>query len=270
MSMRRNLLTTAAAAALVSAMAPAAMAFDSIDWNWTNTVNQATNISVSVSVAPQNPNVGQVEAGQAFIGNGSSSATSNNNNAAGAADVTIDNAALTALNNQSLNASDVLLVHGGQFALGAFDDGLTNPNWVGFQDALGALAAGMALPGPLFAGENSYTVLALATLAAAGNGYIVPASITSTANMGADNGNDLSNSATAMANSASWNVTGGGATGSVLIGDLTQLGFANVSSTATASLNVLNGTNPTLSNTATSVGNNLNVRVNVPAPTVDD
>jgi hypothetical protein len=266
MSMRRNLLTTAAAAALVGATTSGALAFDQVDWNWTNTVAQTTNITVTVAVAPANPDVGQVEAGQAFIGNGASTATSNANNVAASPNVTIDNAALTALNNQSLSADDVLLVHSGQFALGAFDDGIATPNWQGFQDALAARAIGAALPGPLFAGENSYTILALATLAAAGNGYVVPATITSNATMTSDTGRFLSNSATAMANSASWNVTGGGATGSVLEGDLTQLGFAGVTATAGIASNVLNGTSPTLSNAATAVGNNLNVRVNVPTP----
>jgi hypothetical protein len=266
MSKRHLLLTTAAAAALVGAMTTASMAFDRVDWDWTNTVNQTTNISVSVSVSQTNPDVGQVEAGQAFLGNAASTANASNVNPGGVDNVTVDNEALSVLNNQSLNSDDTLLVHSGQFALGAFDDQIAAPNWQGFQDALGALALGIgSSSAPLFDGENSYTVLALATLAAAGNGYVVPATITANASLSSTTGDDLTNAATGMANSASWNVTGNGDDGvnGLVVGDLTQLGFANITTNAT--VNTIGfSSDPVLNNTATSVGNNLNVRVNSP------
>lgn len=267
MSKRHLLLTTAAAAALVGAMTASAMAFDSVDWNWTNAVNQTTNIGINIGVTQTNPDLGQVEAGQAFLGNAASTANSSNINNNAVANVTIDNDAASILNNQSLNADDTLLVHSGQFALGSFDDGITDPNWDGFQDALTALGIGLAIQSPLFAGQNSYTVLALATLAAAGNGYVVPANITSNASLSTSVGNDVSNTATGVANNAIWNVTGNtdDNNAGLIVGDLTQLGFANITTNATANTVLFTNTTPVFNNNASSIGNSLNVRVNSPA-----
>jgi len=282
MSKRTTLLTTAAAAALVGAMTSGAWAFDVVDWNWKNTVTQATNIGVNISISQANGDVGQYEGGQIFVGSAATNAVENGNNPNNIDNYTVNNAALSAGNLQSAHADDGLLIHTGQYTLGGFN-GASSPNPSGFATAIGVLAAAVNASStqPLIPeNENDYVVFALAALAAAGNGYITPASIGATATASATYSDDLTNSATAMGNSASWNITGvgvgdpseGGNDGpiadnipGVLIGDITQLAFANVSGSASASGIYPNSGPATLDNLATAVGNNLSVRVNSPA-----
>lgn len=275
MSKRNTLLTTAAAAALVGAMTSGAMAFDSVEWNWTSTVSTDFAISIGVTIAPLNSvelaelgaGVAEVQVEQVSVVTPAAFGTVTN-----VVGADVKNNALAAGNSQTTEVSDLLSIHSGQFAVG---------NYTGTFDVAGLAAA-------VGAAENSYPYLALATANGIGANIIDPATIAATATFGlAGAGNhviateEASNSAAAMGNNASWTVGGKrilddtdaviNEVGGILVGDLTQFAYANTTATAVMT-NVWGNLadvaipTPTISNTATSVGNNLNIKVGIEPP----
>ncbi|WP_281978054.1 hypothetical protein [Pseudorhizobium flavum] len=189
----------------------------------------------------------------------------------------VENAATAVANNQSIEADVPLYLHDAQFAAGGFGD-----SDVSAGGALAALLAGAYIVDNDEDLEdiNEHTTMAALLTVAAGAGLVQPASVTATANVSDILNAYVDNAATAVTNNASFTVESENIENHVMIADLTQWGYANVSSTASVSDVNINGyTNfgaaglggglnedivPIVANAATAVGNNLSITVGMP------
>ena len=275
MTIRKQLLATAAAAALVGAMTSGAMAFDSVDWNWTADVNIDVNLALGGVGEEGDPleldGLVKLEKVQVHVGDLTATANGTDvNNETPVANVTIENIATAVANNQNIETDTPLALHDLQIAYGALNPVPLNdgPNWIGFWQGVAGLADVFDGEDNAFDGINSHSLLFAVTMLMAGNNFIEPAAISASADLEAATGLNTSNAATAVTNNASWTVNPAGEAGgdSILVGDLIQLGFANVTADATIDGISVLGSGGSVSNKATAVGNNLNVSVNVPSP----
>jgi hypothetical protein len=194
----------------------------------------------------------------------------------------VENAATAVANNQSISADVPIYLHDAQFAAGAFNptcgDGESNG---GCPDALGFLigAYGVTVLDNQLDGINEHTSMAGLLTVAAATGFIEPASITASASVSDILNAYVDNSATAVTNNASFSILSENPDNHVVVADLTQWGYANVSAGASVSGVTIDGytgfgdaelggggdITPIVSNTATAVGNNLSIKVGVPA-----
>lgn len=195
----------------------------------------------------------------------------------------VENSATAVANNQSIEADVPIYLHDAQFAAGGFNptcgdtEGSECPDAVGF--LLGALGL-FEVDGQLD-GINEHTSIAGLMTIAAATGFVQPAEITATANVSDIINAYVENSATAVTNNASYTIESADPNNHIMIADLTQWGYANVSATATVDQVALNGYAgfgaaglggglnedivPIVSNSATAVGNNLSIKVGVPS-----
>lgn len=189
----------------------------------------------------------------------------------------VENAATAVANNQSIEADVPLYLHDAQFAAGEFAGGSVSGG-----EALAALLAGAYIVDndEDLEGINEHTTMAALLTVAAGAGLVQPASVTANASVSDILNAYVDNAATAVTNNASFTVESGNIENHVMIADLTQWGYANVSSTASVSDVNINGyTNfgaaglggglnedivPVVANAATAVGNNLSITVGMP------
>ncbi len=193
----------------------------------------------------------------------------------------IENAATAVANNQSITSDVPIYLHDAQFAAGGINDFSDAGTGEIIQGVVGLLAAGLAFDA--YADGNIHTALALGMTAAAAGGIIEPATVNASASVSGILNAYVENSATAVTNNASFTIESDNPVNHVVVADLTQWGYADVTAAAGVTNVVLNGyTNfggagmggglnpnivPIVSNTATAVGNNLNIKVG--APSVD-
>ena len=179
-------------------------------------------------------------------------------------------------NNQSIDADVPIYLHDAQFAAGEFNPICEDSGGACTAIATIIGAAGLfEVDGQLEDLNEHTTIAGLMTIAAA-TGLVNPASINATASVANVLNAYVENSATAVTNNASFTIESDKPDNHVLVADLTQWGYANV--TASASVNGVSLANytgfgdaglgggldditPVVSNTATAVGNNLSISV---------
>lgn len=194
----------------------------------------------------------------------------------------VANSATAVANNQSIESDVPLYLHDAQFAAGGFNptcgDGESN---AGCPDALGFLVGAYGvteLDGEL-ADINEHTSIAGLMTVAAATGFIEPANIRADANVSDILNAYVENSATAVTNNASFTVSTDNQENHLVVADLTQWGYANVSANASVNSVTIDGytgfgaaglggggddITPIVSSSATAVGNNLSIKVGVP------
>lgn len=170
-----------------------------------------------------------------------------------------DNIATALGNNLSIESQQMVEAHTGQFSFG--DGGNGGPSLPGGETSS-------------FNGEGGNTFLTMAELLTlgAGLGLIEPANIEATATVRNLRNGQVENAATAIANNLSLSLDAVTPGDAVVVGDLTQFAFADVSATADmANVRIRNYNNlggiegALFSNTATSIGNNLSISVKGPS-----
>lgn len=186
----------------------------------------------------------------------------------------VENIATAVGNNQAIESDVPLYLHDLQIAAGAIND-QGDPDPLGFLVGAGLIAQ----VDNQYDGLNEFTDAALLTILGAATGYVEPAAITASASVSNILNAYVENAATAVGNNASYKVESNVGANHVVIADLTQLAIANVSASATATAIDLNGytgfndacfgggcgdVTPIVSNVATAVGNNLNIKVGSP------
>jgi hypothetical protein len=188
----------------------------------------------------------------------------------------VHNSATSVANNQVITTTTALQLHDLQIAAGSINslDGREpgDPNALAF--VLGALGL-FQIDNQLDGINEQYDMAALVILGAA-TGFVNPANISSTATVSGILNASVANSATSVGNNAAYTINASIPGNAYMIADLTQLTIANVSSTATVSGVTVNNytgfgsagfgnlsdpSTPLVSNSATSVGNNLVINV---------
>jgi hypothetical protein len=195
----------------------------------------------------------------------------------------IANSATAVSNNQSIEADVPLYLHDAQFAAGGFNptcggggEANTSSNY-GCPDAFGFLIGAYLLTevDDELEDLNEHTSIAGLMTIAAATGFINAAEITATANVSDVLNAYVENSATAVTNNASFTVESDVTDNHVVVADLTQWGYANVTASASVTDVELNGytgfggadlggggdITPVVSSSATAVGNNLSIKV---------
>ncbi|HEV7434459.1 MAG TPA: hypothetical protein VGO22_06270, partial [Pseudorhizobium sp.] len=126
---------------------------------------------------------------------------------------------------------------------------------------------------------NEHTTMAALLTVAAGAGLVQPAEVSASASVSNILNAYVDNAATAVTNNASFTIESANMENHVMVADLTQWGYANVSATAgVGNVNIDGYTNfgaanlggggleditPVVRNAATAVGNNLSISVGV-------
>lgn len=174
----------------------------------------------------------------------------------------MENFATSIANNASVNTDTMVEAHSGQFVYG---------------DGAGESSGGVGAVGAIYGhleheGVNTHQSTTTALNAAVLLGLIEPANIEATAVARNISNAQVENGATAIANNMNFNIDAQARGDAVLIGDLTQFAYADVSSTARMrNVSVSNYSNlgrldgALFSNVATSIGNNLSITVKGPA-----
>jgi hypothetical protein len=151
-----------------------------------------------------------------------------------------------------------VLLHDGQFVFGGFGYGYHND---------------IDLPhyGPL--SDNTNLALLGGLLQAGADGVIKPAEITATSKVWDIKNATVDSSATAVGNNINVAVATSTADNQVVIGDITQFAYADLSAKSSVhDVTLQNYTNlgvlgrPIVNSVATAVGNNVNIKVGAPAP----
>jgi len=175
---------------------------------------------------------------------------------------TVDSAATAVGNNQSINSDVATLLHDGQYL---FDSNERDVNF----DAIDAIGAGAAIAlGGAFI-DNSHTAFAVGATALAITGTIDKAQVNAISDVSDILNARVDSSATAVGNNLSVNVNADGTPNgdSVLIADMTQFAYADLSAVSKVSgVEVNNYTHlakvgPLVGSTATAVGNNVAINV---------
>lgn len=177
----------------------------------------------------------------------------------------IENTATALGNNASIESNRMVEVHTGQFQFG---------------DGSGEQTGGVLAVGGLYGhleheGVNTMQSAATALTAAAILGVIEPSSVSADAEMFNVKQAQLKNSATALGNNFSIDLAAATDGDAVLVGDMTQFAYGDVNSNAylhdvsVRNYNNLGAIDGALfSNVATSIGNNLSIKVSGPDVTV--
>jgi hypothetical protein len=195
----------------------------------------------------------------------------------------IENAATAVANNQSITADTAIYLSDAQYNFGGF------PDWgedMSTEEILAAIAGTLAADAAFdeFKDNNLHTAAAFALTLAAAGGVIEPAEVKATARVSDILNAYVDNSATAVANNASFEILdGSGSNNKVVVADLTQFNYGDVTARASVRDVELNGydgfgdaflggggddVTPIVTNVATAVGNNMSIKVGVPDPDV--
>jgi len=162
-------------------------------------------------------------------------------------------------NNQNIESEVAALLHDGQFLFGGFgysykQDDIDLPHY-----------------GPL--SDNTNLALLGGLLDAGTNGVIKPADVTATSRVWDIKNASVDSSATAVGNNINVEVSTATADNQVVIGDITQFAYADLSATSSVHDVTLQNygnlgslTRPIVNSVATAVGNNVNIKVGAPAP----
>jgi hypothetical protein len=182
------------------------------------------------------------------------------------------NTATSVANNQQIVSSSALMLHDAQIAAGGINPiGGNCDNECGAPDPLAFLIAAYLLTevDDELDGLNEHTDIAALTILGAATGFIEPADIDADAWAFWIDNATVDNSATAVGNNASYEIDTTEAGNATMIADLTQLLIGNVNAVALAGGIEINNYDltdidaPIVSNVATAVGNNLNIKVGV-------
>ncbi len=147
----------------------------------------------------------------------------------------VENSATAVSNNQSITADVPIYLHDAQFAAGNFNTTCGGDGESGScPDALGFLigAYGVAQVDGELQDLNEHTSIAGLLTVAAATGFIEPAAITASATVSDILNAYVENSATAVTNNASFTISSDNPANHVVVADLTQWGYANVSADA--------------------------------------
>jgi hypothetical protein len=284
------------------------MAFDNVNWSWKKDVNEKVDIDVYIDVDVESTGLVEVEKLQIFLGNVSAESSvykvDNIQPDVGghwqqvycycyggyfvhdSFDATIElpevlSTATAVGNNQSITSDVPVFLHDGQFVANTrYNDG----KW-DYDSLAGAVDARMGGGG--YGGDdcndcgNLHTDLAALFTLGAAIGFLTPADISASSDVGYIRNASVDSSATAVANNLSVNlesnVDGGDSchdgcydrlSNHVVIADITQFAYANVSAVSNVhgisvdnyrNLGKLEG--PLVSSVATAVGNNVSINV---------
>jgi hypothetical protein len=175
-------------------------------------------------------------------------------------------------NNQQIVSSSALMLHDAQIAAGGINPiGGNCDNECGAPDPLAFLIAAYLLTevDDELEGLNEHTDIAALTILGAATGFIEPADIDADAWAFFIKNATVDNSATAVGNNASYEIDTSEAGNATMIADLTQLLIGDVNAVALAggievsNYDLTDIDVPLVSNVATAVGNNLNIKVGV-------
>ncbi|MGN6514241.1 MAG: hypothetical protein ACTHLR_00190 [Rhizomicrobium sp.] len=165
----------------------------------------------------------------------------------------VASAATAVGNNQSITSDVGTQIHDTQVLFGGFNDE----------------ANGGILPDT----GNTGLSAALAVAVNGAYGVITPADITANSSVSNILNASVDSNATAVGNNANIEVDAATPSDAMLIGDFSQVAYANVSATSNVSnVNINNYPNlgsldhPIVNSAATAVGNNMNIKVTAPAP----
>jgi hypothetical protein len=208
----------------------------------------------------------------------------------------VENAATAVSNNQDITSTVPTYLHDAQIAAGAINDLEGNCSECNAGDPLAFLIGAWLLTevDDEFEGINVHTDIAALTILGAATGFIEPAEITATATVYDVNNATVENAATAVTNNMSVELAALTPNDAMMVADITQVGIANVSASATLRGNPCDGEcggdpaveingyvdfagaglgplgnaegvqTPIVSNVATAVGNNLSINVSGP------
>ena len=167
----------------------------------------------------------------------------------------VASAATAVGNNQSITSDVGTQVHDAQILFGGFSNSSDG-------------APSMPDPG------NTGLSAALAVALGGAYGIITPSNITANSDVSNILNASVDSNATAVGNNANIEVDAVTPADAMLIGDFTQVAYANVNATSNVDcVNLNDYTNlgslghPIVNSVATAVGNNLNIKVTAPAPT---
>jgi hypothetical protein len=299
---KKMLLTATAAAALLGMTAPGALAFDRVNWEWDKHVREWVTIKFEIENKHLKPDgFVEVEKLQAHFGDVTAYATMKDidnitsdkkreydtktttnhpppprdDHKISAKDLPkVENAAIAIANNQSIESDVPLFLHDGQFAAGDLGSRFCTKYPEECADLLGGIDA-----------NNFHTEVAGVLTLAAIAGIIGKAEIKAEAKVESITNAFVDNSATAIANNASYTLEsddGRYDDNHIMIADLTQWSYADVTAKAetkdvdikgyddfseacfTNTCDGEDGTTPIVQNVATAIGNNLNIKVGVP------
>lgn len=302
----KRLITALVAAAAVSALSgTSAFAFDSVNWTWEKDVSEHVNIWVDIDVCNKPTGLVEVEKLQIFLGNVSADSKvafvdNQMYNPGGhwdfswcwraewipnSFDARIDlpaviSTAVAVGNNQSITSDVPVYLHDGQFVANTrgYDDGC---EWCN----MGGITGDNVSPDTQVGGGNTYTELAALFTIGAVIGVLSPSEIHASSEVFAIHNATVDSSATAVANNISVNLASNDPNNHVLIADITQFSYANVSAVSdVCDVTVENFRNlspdannkdltlsttlgrPLVSSVATAVGNNVSINVGPVAP----
>jgi hypothetical protein len=180
------------------------------------------------------------------------------------------NAATSVANNQKITSTSALMLHDAQIAAGDInpiggncDTQCSEPDPIAFLIAAWLLTE----VDDELEGLNEHTDIAALTILGAATGFVEPAFIDADAWAFGITNATVDNSATAVGNNASYEISTGTPGNATMVADLTQLLIGDVNAVALAGgISVsnydLSGLDrPLVNNIATAVGNNLNIKV---------
>ena len=290
----------------VGAMASPAMAFDNVNWSWKKDVNEKVDIDVYIDVDVESTGLVEVEKLQIFLGNVNAESTvygvANIQPDVGghwqqvycycyggyfvhdSFDATLElpevvSTATAVGNNQSITSDVPVFLHDGQFVA---NTRYNDDRW-DYESLAGAVDARM---GGGYGDNcndcgNLHTDLAALFTLGAAIGFLTPADISATSNVGYILNASVDSAATAVANNLSVrlesNVDGGTncntgcydrLSNHLVIADITQFAYANVSAVSEVHGVIVNNYNSLgeidralVSSVATAVGNNVSINV---------
>ena len=307
----KRLITALLSAVAVSAFAgTSAMAFDNVHWSWYKNIREHVDIDVDIDINVYPTGLVEVEKLQIFLGNVYAQSTvhdidNEQFNPGGHWDFTwcwrpvwipnsfdaridlpsVVSTAVAVGNNQNIVSDVPVFLHDGQFVANTRNgdqcewckiDGLvgaTGPAYTTTTDGYGG------------GGGNLYTTLAELFTLGAVVGILTPADIHAYSTVYDIDNATVDSSATAVANNINVTLLSSNPNNHVLIADITQFAYANVSAVSNVcDVELTNYRNlspdptnkdpllsttlgrPIVSSTATAVGNNVSITVGVPTP----
>jgi len=311
----KRLITALLGAVAMSALAGgSAMAFDGVRWTWDKTVKEHVNIDVDIDIDNDPTGIVEVEKLQIFLGNATATSTVHDihnyqYDPGTKIDYTycwwtfrIDNAfdarvdlpsvvsvATAVGNNQSITSDVPVFLHDGQFVADTRSD-YQECEWCNLSGITGdSVTANTSIPGGGYGfyrpDTNLYTELAeLFTLGAVFGG-LAPSDIHAYSTVYDIKNASVDSSATAVANNINVSLLSTNQENHVLIADITQFAYANVTAVSNVcdvslhdyknlspdannddlALSTTLG-RPIVSSVATAVGNNVSITVGVPTP----
>jgi hypothetical protein len=309
-------MTALASAVVVSAFAgTSAFAFDGVRWTWDKTVKEHVDIDVDINVCVDPDGLVEIEKLQIFLGdvNAESKVAFVNVDMydpgghwdwswcwypvyiPNAFDARVDLGAVVSTatavgNNQSITSDVPVFLHDGQFVANVNDERDGGECTV-YCDSNALLTDGGVTTESFIPGweprpdSNTYTTLAALFTIGAVLHVLTPSDISASSQVFAIHNATVDSSATAVANNISVNLESDNPDNHVLIADITQFAYANVSAVsdvcgveidnfknlspdATNEDSTLSTTlgRPIVSSVATAVGNNVSITVGVPTP----